>query len=399
MPDIRISTHDLIKREPTSPDTVVDGQNNHAKPFAEPSCWLGAPSVGGLILPDAQPTPSQFYAPRGVYFDDDIFIVADTGNHRVLIWHDLPQADGQPADLVLGQADFISEGPQAGGRGPANGLHLPTGVGVYAGRLYVADAWNHRVLVWNELPQRSATPPDYALGQAALTEITENRGGKVDAHGLYWPYGIAFLGGWFYIADTGNRRVLGWRGLPEPEQVPDLILGQPTSNVREENRGGAVANNSFRWPHALAGNAQQLYVADAGNHRLLGWSPAPTADTPAHAVLGQPDFDTAQEWPYTAQGAQRLRFPYAIAMQDQLLAVADTANNRVLFWQNPPTSEAFQPADAVIGQPNFAEYGENRWQGVVRDTLCWPYGLHLHGRRLAIADSGNNRVMIWELQM
>jgi len=31
------------------------------------------------------------------------------------------------------------------------------------------------------------------------------------------------------------------------------------------------------------------------------------------------------------------------------------------------------------------------------DTLCWPYGLWLHHGRLAIADSGNNRVMIHDL--
>jgi hypothetical protein len=31
------------------------------------------------------------------------------------------------------------------------------------------------------------------------------------------------------------------------------------------------------------------------------------------------------------------------------------------------------------------------------DTLCWPYGLALHGRTLAVADSGNNRVVLWSL--
>ncbi|WP_235488800.1 hypothetical protein [Frankia sp. AvcI1] len=30
------------------------------------------------------------------------------------------------------------------------------------------------------------------------------------------------------------------------------------------------------------------------------------------------------------------------------------------------------------------------------DTFCWPYGLSLSDGRLAVADSGNNRVVIWE---
>lgn len=396
MKDVTVSTHSLIKTPPVPYPKADVGVES--RPFsAKPICWLGAPSEGGLMLPDARPTPSQLYAPRGVYFDDDVFIATDTGNHRVLIWFGMPNQDGQPADIVLGQQDFTSEGPQAGARGPANGVHLPTGVGIYDGHLYVADAWNHRVLVWNELPQKSDTPPDYALGQSNLEQVTENRGRGVDALGFYWPYGIAYIHDWFYVADTGNRRVLGWQGLPEPEQAPDLILGQDSSGIREENRGGAVSANSFRWPHALAGNGDQLYIADAGNHRLLGWSPIPTEDRAADVVIGQSNFSTAQEWPYTAQGPHRLRFPYAIAMAEQRLAVADTANNRILFWHNPPTEGAFQPADQVIGQPDFDAYGENHWKTVEPDSLCWPYGLHLHDNRLAIADSGNNRVMIWEI--
>ena len=76
-----------------------------------------------------------------------------------------------------------------------------------------------------------------------------------------------------------------------------------------------------------------LYVADAGNHRVLGWSGLPEKDRDADLVLGQADFTSAREWPYTAQGPAALRFPYSLALQGETLAVADTANNRVLLWQ------------------------------------------------------------------
>ncbi len=52
-------------------------------------------------------------------------------------------------------------------------------------------------------------------------------------------------------------------------------------------------------------------------------------------------------------------------------------------------------ADHVLAQPDFGSNGENRWTSVQRDTLCWPYGLSLRGDTLAVADSGNNRVMVW----
>lgn len=387
----KVSTHALLR------ENSATGLANQGTLRAAPRCWLGAPAPGGLALPSGAPTARQLYAPRGVFLNDDLLVVADSGNHRVLIWHGVPQTDGQPADVVLGQPDFTSEGAQAGGRGPERGLHLPTAVAVYGGQLFVADAWNHRILIWETVPQRSDQAPDRVLGQPDCSSVTENRGGHVQATSFYWPYGLHSSGDWFYVADTGNRRVVGWRGLPQPEQRPDLLLGQPDFKQREENRDGAIGADSFRWPHDLAGSGETLYVADAGNHRVLGWSPRPTQDRPAVLVLGQPDAYQAQELAYQAQGPQRLRFPYAITLADDLLAVADTANNRVLLWQGLPTHGYFHPAAAVIGQPDFDANGENRWQQVTHETLCWPYGIHLHGRQLAIADSGNNRVMLWEI--
>jgi hypothetical protein len=341
------------------------------------------------------PTADQLYAPRGVWLDDDVLAVADTGNHRVLIWHGPPTDDYSSADVVLGQADFISEGAQADGRGPTNGLRLPTGLLVHDGRLVVADAWNHRILIWNSVPTRSDVAADIVIGQADMASVDENRGGGCGPLGFYWPFGIAMVAGACYVADTGNRRVLGWQGLPEPGQMPDVVIGQASAHERDENRG-ELGPCSFRWPHDIAGTAEQLFIADAGNHRVLGWTPHPTGDDEATMVLGQTDFVSGAEFPYAPQTPSSLRFPYAIDIADEMMAVADTANNRILLWDDVPTDIA-SPADRVLGQPNFAKNGENRWDRVAHDTFCWPYGLHLHNGRMAVADSGNNRVMIWNV--
>jgi len=363
----------------------------------KPKLWLGATSEFNLMLPAAQPTPSQLYAPRGVFMTEDVLVAADSGNHRVMIWHGLPTETGQPADIVLGQPDFFSEGPHAGGQNTEKGLYLPTGVGIYEGRLFVADAWHHRILIWNSIPTENFTAPDVVLGQANFTDVEPNRGGGVSATGLYWCYDMAYLNGWFYIADTGNRRILGWRGIPEPDQSPDFLLGQDSYSDSLENRGAAVSSSSFRWPHAIAGTEDMLYISDAGNHRVLGWSPVPETDRPADVVIGQKDFESSIEWPYDAQGPSALRFPYNISIFGQNLLVADTANNRVLIWRQLPKTDAYHPADHVIGQEDFDGNGENRWQTVREDTLCWPYGMHVHEDTLAIADSGNNRVMLWDV--
>lgn len=359
-----------------------------------PDVWLGAPAPGGLALPPASPTLAWMYSPRGVYVDHQHLVVADSGNHRVLIWHGLPTHDEQPADVVLGQPDGTTEGHAAGGRGPGNGMNLPTGVLINEGRLIVADAWHHRILVWNTVPQNSSTAPDSVLGQPNDSAVDPNMGGPCSAASLYWPFGIGFVGSAFWVADTGNRRVLGWSGgLPEPGRPADIVLGQPDSSSHEENRGEHVGPASFRWPHAIAGSDDLLLIADAGDHRVLGWSPIATEDRSADRVFGQPDFFTANEWPYGPQCGNRFRFPYGASLYGQQLAVADTANNRVLLWDS--VHSAAQSADYVLAQPTFEANGENRWNAVTADSLCWPYGLWLHENVLAVADSGNNRIMIW----
>ena len=179
-----------------------------------PEAWLGATAPGGLALPSAMPAADTMYAPRGVWFDDERMIAADSGNHRVLLWNRVPDRDHVPADVVLGQPDMASEGPKL--------LHLPTGVAIIDGRLVVADAWHHRLLVWHDVPTVDDTPPDVVIGQADLGGTDPNRGEEAARRdGFYWPYAFGCAGKRFFVADTGNRRVVGWWSLEH------AIAGEP----------------------------------------------------------------------------------------------------------------------------------------------------------------------------
>jgi hypothetical protein len=46
--------------------------------------------------------------------------------------------------------------------------------------------------------------------------------------------------------------------------------------------------------------------------------------------------------------------------------------------------------------PHFAQQSDNRWAPAARNSLCWPYGVAASGPTVAIADSGNNRVLLWK---
>jgi len=75
--------------------------------------------------------------------------------------------------------------------------------------------------------------------------------------------------------------------------------------------------------------------------------------------------------------------------------VADTANSRLLAFDLSALAMGV-PAIGVAGQRGFSDKGDNRWGAATRDSLCWPYNVAACGDTLVIADSGNNRVLLWE---
>jgi sugar lactone lactonase YvrE len=343
------------------------------------------------------PSSQRLFGPRGAAVGaDGALWVADTGHHRLLGWPGLPERDNEPAEWLIGQPHFGVEGRNAKGDVHAASLNVPTGVCACGDGLAVADAWNHRVLIWHRAPRRSHQPADVALGQADARSNLVNRGlDRPRADTLYWPYGVFWDGARLWVADTGNRRVLRFDGLPQRDgAAADLVLGQPDFEHRDENAGNASAA-SLRWPHAVARWQGRLCVADAGNNRLLLWQREPAANmAPSDAILGQAgahalDHNRGEYWP----SAHCFNMPYGLAVHAGRLYVADTANSRLLRFDDLSVAEA----QALAGQPGFADKGDNRWQPATRDSLCWPYAIGFAGDTAVVVDSGNNRVLLWDV--
>ena len=298
---------------------------DHAFPLLDPRgarVILGT-QPGAPVAPIA-PSATSLFGPRGACLGsvDGPLLVCDTGHHRLLVWRKAPLADGTPADLVIGQPDFASEGRRL--------LNVPTGVAFADGWLALADAWNHRVLLWRGVPEAWDVPPKVVL-----------------TGGLFWPYGVALHRERLYVADTGNRRLLVWDTIPGANRPADRVL-------RED----------MHWPHAFAFAGDRAFIADAGAHRVIGAE---------HLVR------------------EELNMPYGVAVSAGRLIVADTASSRLLGFDLDGSTRY------LAGQRSLAEKGDNRWGTATRDSLCWPYGVAACGPTLVVADSGNNRVMLWDL--
>ena len=359
----------------------------------------------GLATPVVPSTTSMF-GPRGVCAAPDGSLwVSDTGHHRVLGWRVAPTADNTPADILLGQPAFDREGRNARGSACADTMNVPTGItpcGPQCEGLAVADAWNHRVLIWHTRPTHSQVRPDVVLGQADFDGGESNRGqGKPTASTLFWPYCVSWDGARLWVADTGNRRVLMWHGLPQSNgQLADLVLGQPGFEQRDENGGGAPTASSMRWPHAISFPEDGLCVADAGNNRLMLWRHRPEAHNQACDVMvGQAgvlavEHNQGSYYP----DAACLNMPYGATLARDLLVVADTANSRLLAWRIDALTRNGVNAHALAAQSDWNSKGDNRWLPAARDSVCWPYSVAMQGEHtLLVADSGNNRVMLWPL--
>jgi hypothetical protein len=383
-----------LRRHPPGRPPVIHAYRAQGT-AARPVRRLGAAAPGGLALPDASPTASHMYSPRGVWTDGRRVIAADSGNHRILIWHTFPDHDGAPADVVLGQPDFTSEGPAAGGGDTHRGLYLPTGVAVIEDRLVVAGrlAPPPVGVGWHAAHKfHGARPRDRAGGHG---------GGRAEPGRRPRP-GHALLA---VRLRVGRRGVLDRRHRKpaSPGLAGRVAAGRASGRYPARPAGAVRTGGQQRWARGrhipLAArdvrDERTLYVADAGDHRVLGFSPP--GSSASSLVLGQQSAEVADEFKNRPQGPHRLRFPYAAVNDDSRLIVADTSNNRVLLWHGLPREGAWLPADTVLGQPDLDSNGENRWDSVADDSLCWPYGLSLAGDLLAVADSGNNRVVFWQV--
>ena len=299
-----------------------------------------------------------------------------------------------PAELVFGQENFTVGAPNEGsGPGPTT-LFDPAAVAVSAeGAMFIADPSNRRVLMFRQVPDRMFARADVALGQPSLFE----GGDTGEPERFISPEFVSVGAGMLAVTDSAANRVLIYPTLPADDAArPTIVVGQANFDVLDPD----CSQSRLNLPRAAYITPDgKLIVADGANSRVLIWAEVPRPDEPgkdANVVLGQPDgFEACAPngGAGTVPARGTLRFPQAVWSDGTRLAVADTLNHRVLIWDQL-TMQSGQEPDRVLGQPNFDS------AAIVnppdRHTLASPNAIAFDGRFFAVADGADNRVLLWD---
>lgn len=273
----------------------------------------------------------------------------------------------------------------------------------------VSQIYNaHRVLLYDNQPtSQENIRPTTIIGQDDYMGGTANAGvGSVNSRGLNYPTGICYNGTTFYVADSNNHRILGFNGWPTTTgQVADFVLGQPNFTSNTPNNGGVAGNptaTSLYVPYGLACFDGKLAAVDNGNHRVLIWNTAPTANGAVpDVILGQAASTTRVANNAGGIGVGGMNAPYYIAVisrgATRTLLVTDYGNNRVLQWNSIPTANA-TAYDTVYGQPDRVTATANTG-GRTHSTFNGPWGIveEVGADRFWVSDFSNARFTIYDI--
>jgi DNA-binding beta-propeller fold protein YncE len=276
-----------------------------------------------------------------------------------------------------------------------------------AGRVYVADNWNHTI--------RKINPGGEVSTLAGAAGIAGTADGTGSSARFSFPCGIAVDGaGNLYVADTENHTI---RKVTQSGQASTVagLAGAPG------NADGPATEARFNRPQSLTVDQRNgdLYVSDAGNHAvrkvdgeghvttlrgLAGSTPrfanpwgivvdgagnVFVAETDVHTVRRMSAIGIDITWAGEAGGAgyrngdsvsARFRWPASLATDlAGNLYIADTRNQvlRKLDTQGQMTTLAGQAgevgsADGVAQGASFNHLLVLAWMGLVTPT--WPIG-------------------------
>ncbi|MDE1846025.1 MAG: PGF-pre-PGF domain-containing protein [Candidatus Micrarchaeota archaeon] len=329
----------------------------------------------------ASTTQNSLFLPRRPDFDisGNIF-VPDSGNNRILEFNS-PFTNNEGAGIVIGQSGFTANT----GADTAAGLINPYTVRIDSnGNLWVADFGNNRVLKY-PTPLSTGESATVAIGQSGLTSNT----GLLTQNGLISPIAMEFdPSGNLWVTDAANNRVLKYPTPFVSNEGATVSIGQGSFTTN----AGLLTQNGLIFPKGVnfdpSGN---LWVTDFGNNRVLEYDTPFTSNEGANIIIGQTSYtvNTALATNNGLSGPSSISFDNA-----NNLWVVDSNNNRVLEFLSPfSTGEV---ASLVLGQNSLSPSGGPTSVGATtQQNFVGPKGMafNSNGNFLVVGDEQNNRLL------
>lgn len=330
-------------------------------------------ACGGAPGPDVAPDPIPDTTPGpGVDPNPDTDPIPDPPPFVAL-------ENGQAAAFVIGQDDLTSTAENSDEKRFQGVYGTPVVVGDL---LYLPDPGLERVMGYQAVPTSSGTVADFVLGKEDFTDS----GGPTSAVQLDGPHTVFTDDTDLFVVDHEQHRIVRYDGFPITSGAAGVFaIGQPDLY----SDGYGCSATQFFYPESAAIAEGRLVVADSANNRVLIWDSVPTAvDTSVNMVLGQPHLHTCDH--PSDPTIYTLSYPTDVWTDGTRLLVVDSGHNRVLLWNTFPTMHGEAP-DIVIGQANWISDDP----GDAADEFDYPRYLTSNGTQIAVSDTGNNRVLIW----
>ena len=196
--------------------------------------------------------------PDTISSDGTKLFVGDKGNNRVLIYNTIPTTNGAAADVIVGQSDFNTRT-----NGTSSTKMRSPFVFSDGNKLLVADSGNHRVLIYNTIPTTNGAAADVVIGQTDF----DTRTSGTSSTKLNTPYGVYFYRGKLFIADTYNDRVLIYDEIPTENGIEaDNVIG---GNGSFSSDIWGLGREKLNGPYDIYSTDSKLVVADNWNYRVL----------------------------------------------------------------------------------------------------------------------------------
>ena len=310
---------------------------NVASPYAPVYvATLGETGQGGA-------SNTRFDGPAGVTADSRYIYVADENNHRVQVFNQTTRA-------------YVATLGNGWGSGPTN-LRHPLDVTVDgASNIYIADYGNARVQQYN-----GALTYVRTFGVTGVPYLT-------DAFHWNTPSGLAVAADnrFFLTEEFGNRLIA-----IDATGAPLWTVG--AAGVNMDLTGNDRLNRPMDVAVAPNGN---LYVADAGNHRVQVFNASGGYVTTIGSGEGQ--------------GNNQFSWPNGVFVApDGALYVADSDNERVQVFNG---AGAYQATIGVTGQAGADNQHFDNPRDVVVDSRGMIYVADAYNSRVQVFDAGYNYV-------